>query len=134
MVTDEALKVTTPVPEFEAEKLPLNVAEKLSEPADGTVCVMVSVKVPEAPLKPVPDTKVWKLPKLDPVGVFKAVEPRPVKVIISALPIPPEKVTEFVPLPTVSVTLSRTFLSLPSGPGISIVSVVVERPADSVCV
>jgi hypothetical protein len=60
---------------------------------------MVSVKVPEAPLKPVPDTKVWKLPKLDPVGVFKAVEPRPVKVIISALPIPPEKVTEFVPLP-----------------------------------
>jgi hypothetical protein len=47
----------------------------------------------------VPETNVWKFPKLDPVGVLKLVDPRPVKVIISALPMPPKNVTEFVPLP-----------------------------------
>ena len=60
---------------------------------------MVSVKVPEALMTPLPLTKVWKLPKLVPVGVLRLVEPRPVNVIISALPMPPAKVTEFVPLP-----------------------------------
>lgn len=50
-------------------------------------------------MTPVPLTKVWKLPKLEPVGVFKLVDPRPVNVIINALPMPPKKVTEFVPLP-----------------------------------
>jgi hypothetical protein len=39
------------------------------------------------------------LPKLEPVGVFKLVEPRPVNVIMTALPMPPRKVTELVPLP-----------------------------------
>lgn len=39
------------------------------------------------------------MPKLDPVGVLKAVEPRPVNVIMSALPWPPKKVTELDPLP-----------------------------------
>jgi len=52
------VKLTTPVPELLAEKDPLNVAEKLSLPAIGTVCVMVSVKVPEAPTTPLPLTKV----------------------------------------------------------------------------
>src|SRR5688500_20293726 len=59
---------------------------------------MVSVKVPDAPMTPLPLTKVWKLPKLEPVGVFRLVDPRPVKVIINALPMPPRKVTELVPL------------------------------------
>ena len=57
------------------------------------------MKVPEAAMEPVPLTKVWKLPKLEPVGVFKLVDPRPVKVIINAFPIPPRKVTELLPLP-----------------------------------
>ena len=39
------------------------------------------------------------MPKLEPVGVFKDVDPKPVNVIIRALPIPPRKVTEFEPLP-----------------------------------
>ena len=39
------------------------------------------------------------MPKLEPVGVFKLVEPRPVNVSISAFPMPPRKVTELVPLP-----------------------------------
>lgn len=98
IVIDVTVKLTTPVPELDALKLPLKVAEKLSLPAIGTVCVIVRLKVPDAPLKPVPETNVWKLPKLDPVGVLKLVDPRPVNVIISAFPAPP-KVTEFVPLP-----------------------------------
>ena len=60
---------------------------------------MVSVNVPDAAMAPVPLTKVWKLPKLEPVGVFRLVDPRPVKVIMKALPMPPRKVTELVPLP-----------------------------------
>jgi len=93
------VKLTTPLPELEALNVPLKVAAKLSLPATGTVCVMVSVKVPDVLMTPVPETKVWKLPKLEPVGVFKLVDPRPVNVIITALPAPPRKVTEFVPLP-----------------------------------
>ena len=60
---------------------------------------MVSVKVPIAEITPLPETKVWKLPKLEPVGVFRLVDPRPVNVIMRALPMPPRKVTEFEPLP-----------------------------------
>ena len=58
MVTDVTVKLTIPEPEFEALKVPLNVAEKLSLPAVGTVCVIVSVKVPEAPITPLPLKKV----------------------------------------------------------------------------
>lgn len=57
MVTSVVVKVTTPVPELLAVKVPLKVAEKLSLPAIGTVWFIVSVKVPE-PLAPLPLTKV----------------------------------------------------------------------------
>ena len=93
------VKLTTPVPELDAVNAPLNVAEKESLPATGIVCVIVSVKVPDTLMRPLPEKKVWKLPKLLPVGVFKEVEPRPVNVIMTALPMPPKNVTEFVPLP-----------------------------------
>ena len=99
MFTEVTVKFTTPDPELLAENNPVKVAEKESLPAIGTVCVMVRVNVPDAAIEPVPETNVWKLPKLEPVGVFKLVEPRPVKVIMSALPMPPKKVTELVPLP-----------------------------------
>ena len=59
---------------------------------------MVSVKVPDALTAALPLKKVWKLPKLEPVGVFRLVDPRPVNVIISALP-KLVNVTELVPLP-----------------------------------
>ena len=97
MVTDVVVKLTTPLPEFEALKSPVNVDEKLLLPAVGTVCVIVRVKVPEAATGPLPEKKVWKFPKLEPVGVFRLVLPNPVNVIISAGPAP--NVTEFVPLP-----------------------------------
>ena len=93
------VKFTIPLPALLALKVPLKVAEKLSLPAIGTVCVTVSVKVPEALMTPLPLTKVWKLPRLEAVGVFNEVDPKPVKVIMSALPMPPRKVTELVPLP-----------------------------------
>jgi hypothetical protein len=93
------VKLTTPEPELDAENNPVNVAEKESLPATGMVCVIVNVNVPEALMGPLPEKKVWKLPKLLPVGVFNEVEPRPVNVIISALPPPPRNVTELVPLP-----------------------------------
>ena len=93
------MKLTTPEPELEAENKPVKVAEKLSLPAIGTVWVIVRVNVPEAAMEPLPLKKVWKLPRLEPVGVFRLVDPRPVKVIINALPMPPKKVTELVPLP-----------------------------------
>jgi hypothetical protein len=99
MVTCVVEKLTTPVPELLAEKVPLKVAEKLSLPATGTVWVTVSVNVPDELIAPFPDTKVWKLPKLLPVGVFNEVVPKPVNVSMNALPIPPRNVTELVPLP-----------------------------------
>lgn len=58
IVTDDTVKLTTPVPELLALKVPLKVAEKLSLPAIGTDCVMVSVKVPDAAMTPLPLTKV----------------------------------------------------------------------------
>ena len=39
------------------------------------------------------------MPKLEPVGVLRLVDPRPVNVIMRALPMPPKKVTELLPLP-----------------------------------
>ena len=58
MFTEVTLKLTTPVPELLAVNNPANVAEKLSLPADGIVCVIVSVKVPDILIVPVPLTKV----------------------------------------------------------------------------
>ena len=58
MVTDVVVKLTTPVPELLALNEPLKVAEKLSLPAIGTVCVIVSVNVPEMPMAPLPLTNV----------------------------------------------------------------------------
>ena len=61
--------------------------------------MIVRVNVPEN-AAPLPLTKVWKLPKLEPVGVSKLVDPRPVKVSNTALPTPtPGKVTALLPLP-----------------------------------
>ena len=99
IVTDVTVKLTTPLPELLALNIPEKVAPKLSLPPIGTVWVMVSVKVPEAAITPLPEKKVWKLPKLEPVGVLRLVDPRPVNVIMRALPMPPRKVTELVPLP-----------------------------------
>jgi len=58
IVTEVVVKLTTPVPELLALKVPLNVAEKLPLPAVGTVCVIVRVKVPLAAMTPVPLTNV----------------------------------------------------------------------------
>ena len=52
------VKLTTPEPELLAENNPVKVAEKLSLPAIGTVCVIVSVKVPDAAIAPFPLTNV----------------------------------------------------------------------------
>jgi hypothetical protein len=98
IVIELTVKVTTPEPELDAENDPVKVAEKLSLPGVGTVWVIVRVNVPEN-AAPLPLTKVWKLPKLEPVGVSKLVDPRPVKVSNTALPKPPLNVTALVPLP-----------------------------------
>ena len=58
IVTEVTVKLTTPVPELLALNDPLKVAEKLLLPAVGIVCVIVSVKVPEMPMAPVPLTNV----------------------------------------------------------------------------
>ena len=134
--------MTTPLPEFDALNKPVNVAEKLSLPAIGTVCVIVSVKVPDAAMAPLPLKKVWKLPKLVPVGVFKDVDPNPVNVIISAFPIPPKKVTEFEPLPAqpaqvkmplvLNVTgsaLASDFASVTTASSNALIKVALKIPA-----
>lgn len=142
MVTEVVVKLTTPVPELLALNVPLKVAEKLSLPAIGTVCVMVSVKVPEAFITPLPETKVWKLPKLEPVGVLRLVVPRPVNVIIRALPTPPKKVTELVPLPeqpthvkvpevekVTGSALASDVASVTIAKSNALISVALKRPA-----
>ena len=58
MLTEVTVKLTTPDPELLAVKLPLNVAEKLSLPATGMVCVIVRVNVPDALMAPLPLTNV----------------------------------------------------------------------------
>ena len=58
MVTEVVVKLTTPLPELLALNVPLKVAEKLLLPATGTVWVIVSVKVPDAAMTPLPEKKV----------------------------------------------------------------------------
>ena len=58
IVTDVTVKLTTPLPELLALNNPVKVDEKLLLPAVGTVWVMVSVKVPEAAMTPLPEKKV----------------------------------------------------------------------------
>ena len=58
IVTEVVVKFTTPEPELLALNVPLNVAEKLSLPTMGTVCEIVSVKVPLAAMTPLPLKKV----------------------------------------------------------------------------
>ena len=58
MVTEVTVKLTTPLPELLALKLPVKVAAKLSLPATGTVWVIVSVNVPDALMTPLPLTNV----------------------------------------------------------------------------
>ena len=132
MVTEVTLKLTTPVPELLALKVPENVAAKLSEPAVGTVWLMVSVKVPEALITPSPETNVWKLPKLEPVGVFNEVDPRPVKVIIKALPLPPRKVTELVPLPAHPPQVNVPEVEKVTGSALAAETVNIMTPATAI--
>jgi hypothetical protein len=136
------VKLTTPEPELLAENNPVKVAANESLPAIGTVCVMVSVNVPDAAIAPLPETNVWKLPKLEPVGVFKLVDPRPVNVTMNALPMPPKKVTELLPLPAQpahvkipdveKVTGSAFALDVPSATTASssaLIRVALKKPA-----
>src|SRR4030095_10001277 len=103
---------------------------------------MVSVNVPDAAIAPLPETNVWKLPKLEPVGVFKLVDPRPVNVTMNALPMPPKKVTELLPLPAQpahvkipdveKVTGSAFALDVPSATTASssaLIRVALKKPA-----
>jgi len=131
MFTDVTVKLTTPVPEFDAEKVPEKVAEKLSLPATGTVWVIVRVKVPLAAMLPLPLKNVWKFPKLEPVGVFKLVEPSPVNVIMSALPMPPKNVTEFVPLPEHPPHVNVPLVLNVTGSACAVPAATDKKPATS---
>jgi hypothetical protein len=131
IVTEVTVKLTTPEPELDAENRPVKVAAKLSLPAIGTVWVIVRVKVPEAAMVPVPLTNVWKLPKLEPVGVFKLVDPRPVNVIINALPMPPKKVTEFVPLPAQPAQVKVPDVEKVTGSAFAVDAPTAMKPASS---
>lgn len=131
IVTEVTVKLTTPEPELEAENRPVKVAPKLSLPAIGTVWVIVRVKVPEAAMTPLPLKNVWKLPKLEPVGVFKLVDPRPVNVIINALPMPPKKVTELVPLPAQPAQVKVPDVEKVTGSAFAVDAPTAMRPASS---
>ena len=131
MLMDVTVKFTTPLPELLALNKPVNVAEKLSDPAIGAVCVIVRVKVPDAAIVPLPLTNVWKFPKLEPVGVFKLVEPSPVKVIMSALPIPPRKVTELLPLPAQPAHVNVPLVLKVTGSACAVPAVTDKKPATS---
>ena len=93
--------------------------------------MIVRVKVPEAAMEPVPLTKVWKLPRLEPVGVFKLVDPRPVNVIIKALPMPPKKVTEFVPLPAQPPQVKVPDVEKVTGSAFAVDAPTAMKPASS---
>ncbi len=95
---------------------------------------MVSVKVPEAAMVPLPLKKVWKLPKLEPVGVFKLVDPRPVKVIINALPIPPRKVTELVPLPEQPAQVKTPDVVNVTGSAFAVEAPTAMKPASTAAI
>lgn len=92
---------------------------------------MVRVKVPEAAIDPLPLTKVWKFPRLEPVGVFKLVDPRPVNVIINALPIPPKNVTELVPLPEQPPQVKVPDVVKVTGSAFAVEAPIAMRPASS---
>jgi hypothetical protein len=93
--------------------------------------VIVSVKVPDAAMLPSPLKNVWKLPKLEPVGVFKLVDPRPVNVIIKALPIPPKKVTELVPLPAQPAQVKVPDVEKVTGSAFAVDAPIAMKPASS---
>ena len=131
MLMDVTVKFTTPLPELLALNKPVNVAEKLSDPAIGAVCVIVRVKVPDAAIVPLPLTNVWKFPKLEPVGVFKLVEPSPVKVIITAFPMPPKNVTEFVPLPAHPTHVNVPLVLNVTGSACAVPAATDKKPATS---
>jgi hypothetical protein len=85
--------------------------------------------VPEAAMAPVPLTKVWKLPKLEPVGVFKLVDPRPVNVIIKALLLPPRNVTELVPLPEQPAQVKVPEVENVIGSAFAVAAPIAMKPA-----
>jgi hypothetical protein len=130
IVTEVTVKLTTPEPELDAENIPVKVAAKLSLPAIGTVCVIVRVKVPEAAMVLLPEKKVWKLPKLEPVGVFKLVDPRPVNVIINALP-KEVNVTELVPLPAQPAQVKVPDVEKVTGSAFAVDAPIAMKPASN---
>ena len=89
------------------------------------------MNVPDAAMDPVPLTNVWKLPRLEPVGVFKLVDPKPVNVIISALPIPPRKVTEFVPLPAHPAQVKVPDVVNVTGSAFAVEAPIAMKPAST---
>lgn len=91
--------------------------------------MIVRVNVPEAAMAPVPLTKVWKLPKLEPVGVFKLVDPRPVNVIIKALLLPPRNVTELVPLPEQPAQVKVPEVENVIGSAFAVAAPIAMKPA-----
>jgi hypothetical protein len=93
--------------------------------------VIVSVNVPDAAMLPVPLTKTWKLPKLEPVGVFKLVDPRPVKVINKALPMPPRKVTELLPLPEQPPQVKVPDVEKVTGSAFAVEAPIAMKPAST---
>lgn len=91
--------------------------------------MIVRVNVPEAAMAPIPLTKVWKLPKLEPVGVFKLVDPRPVNVIIKALLLPPRNVTELVPLPEQPAQVKVPEVENVIGSAFAVAAPIAMKPA-----
>lgn len=131
IVTEVTVKLTTPEPELDAENRPVKVAEKLSLPGVGTVWVIVRVNVPDAAMAPLPLTNVWKLPKLEPVGVLKLVDPKPVNVIISALLMPPRKVTELDPLPAQPPQVKTPDVENVTGSAFAVEAPIAMKPAST---
>ena len=93
--------------------------------------MIVRVKVPEAAMLPLPLKNVWKFPKLEPVGVFKLVDPKPVNVIINALPMPPRKVTEFVPLPAHPAQVKVPDVVNVTGSAFAVEAPIAMKPAST---
>lgn len=95
--------------------------------------MIVSVNVPEI-AAPLPLTKVWKLPKLEPVGVSKLVDPRPVKVSNTALPKPPVKVTELVPLPVQPPQVKTPEVLNVTGSAFAVEAPIAMKPATTTAI
>ena len=93
--------------------------------------MIVRVKVPEAAMDPFPLKNVWKLPRLEPVGVFRLVDPRPVNVIMSALPMPPRKVTELLPLPAQPPQVKVPEVLKVTGSAFAVDAPIAMKPASS---